>query len=65
MTQSQKILEVLRRGSILTAPVARSQYGIQNLRARICELRDEGVAIQSVPYVRKNGTEGVKYVLGR
>lgn len=64
-TQNEKVLEILRRGSVLTARTARSQYRILNVSARVAELRKQGVRIDSVPYVRKDGIEGVKYVLSR
>lgn len=63
MTQRERVLNILRSGRTLTAAEALSRYGIVNLRARIDELRQEGVRINSVPYTRKTGSRAVKYVL--
>ena len=63
MTQRERVLNVLKSGRTLTAAEALSRYGIANLRARIDELRQEGVRINSVPYVKKTGARAVKYVL--
>lgn len=62
-SQNVRVLETLRASGSITAAQARSR-GIQNLRARISELRDEGVKIETVPYVRKDGVTAAKYVLG-
>lgn len=53
MTQNERILSALSRGSFSTAK-AKSR-NIQNLRARICELRDEGANIVTVMARTRNG----------
>lgn len=63
MTQRERVLNVLRSGRTLTAAEALSRYGIVNLRARIDELRQEGVRITSTFYTKKNGARAVKYAL--
>ena len=65
-TQSDKILSYLEAGRTLTSKQARARFGIQNLRARIAELRSEGYNIvnESVTY-RDTGYNGVKYSLRR
>jgi hypothetical protein len=52
LTQRQFLVEYLRgTGREITCAQARAQYGIKNLRARICELRNEfGLNVKS----RKN-----------
>ena len=51
VTQNQFLQSHLRgTGVELTAAQARATYGIQNLRARICELRAAGLNV----YTRKN-----------
>jgi len=63
-TQTQKILDLLRRKDTVTTWQARRKYGIMNLRARISDLRAAGVKIDSVPYTRKDGEKNaVRYVL--
>lgn len=65
-TQSEKVLDYLEAGRTLTSKQARARFGIQNLRARISELRAEGYNIvsESVTF-RDTGANGVKYLLGR
>lgn len=65
-TQSEKVLDYLEAGRTLTSKQARARFGIQNLRARISELRSEGYNIvnESVVY-RDTGASGVKYSLRR
>jgi hypothetical protein len=63
MTQRERVLNVLKSGRTLTAAEALSRYGIVNLRARIDELRQDGVRINSVPYTKKTGARAVKYAL--
>lgn len=62
-TQAEKVAKYLRAGRTLTAPEARSRFDIRNLRARICELRQAGMNIGTIPYTRKDGVNAVKYVL--
>ena len=62
-TQAEKVAEYLRAGRTLTAREALARFDIRNLRARICELRQEGMNIGTIPYVRKDGISAVKYVL--
>jgi hypothetical protein len=65
LTQTEKVFNYLEAGRTLTAPEARSRFGIQNLRARIYDLREDGVNITTVPYVRKNGQRAVKYQIAK
>ena len=47
-SQNEKILTFLsKRGARLTAAQARSRFGVQNLRARIYELRESGHDIRT------------------
>lgn len=65
LTQTEKVFNYLEAGRTLTAPEARARFGIQNLRARVFDLREDGVNITTVPYIRKNGQRAVKYQLVR
>ena len=51
MTQNDKIISFLVNGNgknrKLTVEQARQKWGVQNLRARICELRDRGHEIET------------------
>ena len=62
-TQLEKIMGALESGKSLTAAQARSRFGIANLRARICELRDKGFYITSNQYTTRDGRRVVKYSL--
>ena len=50
-TTQNKFLETYLRGTTrtLTSAQAESLYGIQNLSARISELRDLGLNVQTIP----------------
>jgi hypothetical protein len=51
MTQNEFLVTHLRgTGKELTVAQAKTQYGIKNLRARVCELRKAGLKVLS----RKN-----------
>ena len=63
VSQAEKVRSYLEAGRTLTAPEALSRFKIKNLRARISELRQDGMNIGTVPYVRKTGVSAVKYVL--
>lgn len=62
-TQTEKVAKYLKAGRTLTAREALARFDIRNLRARISELRAAGMAIGTIPYVRKDGVSAVKYVL--
>ena len=64
MTQTEKLQNYLEAGRSITAPEARARFGVQNLRARICEMRNTiGLNIGTIPYTRKNGISAVKYYI--
>jgi len=48
MTQNEMIVKYMKTGRKLTKENAAKTFGILNLRARICELRDAGVPIDTV-----------------
>jgi hypothetical protein len=48
MSQNAKIAKFLKTGKKLSAAQAKSQYGVQNLRARIFDLRQDGLKIETV-----------------
>jgi hypothetical protein len=62
-TQAEKVATYLRAGRTLTAREALARFDIKNLRARISELRQAGMNIGTIPYVRKDGVGAVKYVM--
>lgn len=61
-SQNERILATLNSVGSITAARAQTR-GIKNLRARICELRDDGVDIETVSYVRKDGVVAARYTL--
>lgn len=65
MSAKTKILNFLSTGKSLTASQARFQYGIQNVGARIHELRTEGHAIYSNSRTLKDGRKVVEYRIGQ
>jgi len=62
-TQTEKVAKYLKAGRTLTAKEALARFDIRNLRARISELRSAGMNIGTIPYVRKDGVNAVKYVM--
>lgn len=65
-TQNDKIIRLLyKAGRTLTSREARSRYRIGNLRARVCELRQEGFNIVSNMKMTKDGTVRAFYSLGQ
>lgn len=48
MSQSVKIEKFLKSGKKLSAAQAKSQYGVQNLSARISDLRKAGMSIRTL-----------------
>ena len=60
-TQNEKIVAFLRKGSTLTASQARARFGVQNLSARINELRNEGYEIQTTMKATKTSTQPVAF----
>lgn len=48
-THKAAILKHLQSGGVLTHCAALSLFGCARLAARVCELREEGYAIQSAP----------------
>jgi hypothetical protein len=48
MTHNTRIINALRQGKTLTRKYAESQWGVVNLRAHICKLRDAGYPIRTV-----------------
>lgn len=44
-TQNQKLLAAFNRGQTVTESLAARKFGVQNLRARIHELREAGNSI--------------------
>jgi len=63
-TQTQRVLNTLRSGKTLTVAQGRTR-GILNLRARIDDLRQSGVKVNSTYFRTKNGGRAAKYSLGR
>jgi len=47
MTQNTKILTFLSKGKPLSVDQARASLKVQNLRARVAELRESGVQIKT------------------
>lgn len=61
-TQNEKIAKFLeRRGASLTAAQARARFGVQNLRARIYDLREEGYAIATTMKMTRNSSQPVAF----
>jgi hypothetical protein len=64
MTQNEKIMNALQKGTKLSAALAKSRYGVRNLRARISELRNErNLNIETDFKVKRDGTVSAIYRL--
>ena len=61
-SQNARVLATLETVGSITSAQGQAR-GIKNLRARICELRDEGFSIETVSYVRKDGVTAARYTL--
>jgi hypothetical protein len=59
MTQTQKLAKLFKSGFTLTQEEAKRMLGCKNLRARVAELRDQGMCI----YTNKT-KRGTTYRLG-
>lgn len=59
MSQNERLVRYLAGGRTISAAEARSRFGIQNLRARIDDLRNEGFCVYT------NRGERTTYRLGR
>ena len=65
-TQLERIAAVLNKGGSLTAAQARARFGVNNLRARIYDLREEGMPIQTTMKTTRGSSQPVAvYSLGR
>ena len=61
MTQNEKLTRHFRDGGSLTASQARKLFGVQNLRARVDELRGGGWCI----FTGRTSAGKARYSLGR
>ena len=59
LSKKDKLGMYLKNGNVVTEKVAKSRFGLKNLRATISDLREEGMKIETT-----RTTEGyLKYVL--
>ena len=64
MSQVAKLIDFMTPfGRTITARQARQYFGVQNLSARVREMRIDGLRVISVPFIRKDKTRAVKYRL--
>jgi len=61
LSQNEKITSVLERGGSLTAAQARSRFGVRNLRARIYDLREEGLDIRTTMKATRTSSKPVAF----
>lgn len=66
MTQNERIVKYLsaKADRSLTSRQAKARFGVQNLRARVCELRDAGFYIRTQATVNSKGRTAWRYRLG-
>lgn len=62
VSQKQKLLNALSKGKSLTVAQAAARWNIANVRARINDLRNEGVDVVTT-WKRKNGADVAVYSL--
>lgn len=62
-SQNEKLIRVLtsKHNATITEKQARTRLGIKNLSARVCDLRDCGFNIETIP---AEGRKVRKYTLG-
>jgi len=63
-SQNSRLLKALSRGQKISAPQARSRFGITNVTARIREMRLKGVNIVTNYRTYNDGTRKAFYTLG-
>jgi biotin operon repressor len=61
MSQNDKIYRMLSNDQKVTPSVARRRFGVANLRARINDLRNEGITVFTV----RNGNRTAFYTFDR
>jgi len=59
-TQNERIVQYLSAGRSLNEGVARTRFGVKNLRARINDIRASGVCV----YTNRSRTDGTSYRIG-
>ena len=59
MTQNENLVNYLSSGKSITSTVALKTFGVRNLRARVNELRRDGVCV----YMNRNA-KGTSYRIG-
>jgi hypothetical protein len=59
MSQNERLVRYMSTGRSITAAQARSLFGVKNLRARINDLRTEGVCVYT-----NRSTNGTSYRIG-
>jgi hypothetical protein len=59
MTQNERLVNYLNSGKSITSTVARKKLGVRNLRARVNELRRNGICV----YTNRNAN-GTSYRIG-
>lgn len=64
MSAKEKILNYLSNGNTLTVRQAKARFGIENVSARVDELRKEGHAIYTNTKTTSNGNKITYYRLG-
>ena len=57
-TKMQKVISYLATGKTLTAPEARSRFGVANLRATISDIRDVVEAFGNWRVIRETSSTG-------
>lgn len=66
MTKTERLLEVLQQGDMLTAKQITQRFGIANPTAAVSNLRlNGGFAIYANKHVDNRGRQTTKYRLGR
>ena len=54
VSQTEKIKNYLLKGNSLTQQSAYTKFKVKNLRARITDLRNEGISIVTTPVSKKS-----------
>lgn len=64
-TKTFKLFNAMYNGEAVTASQAQKRFGIQNIRAEVSRIRQNGYAVYANTRVAGNNTRVTEYVIGK
>lgn len=64
-TKTYQLFRALKDGQAVSADQARERYGIKNISAEVCRIRQAGFAVFANARTTKQGTRVTEYVMGK